>query len=53
MKLGRTLIILWLASLALFTVLWIALFWLRLLHERTRHRVDELHVAAAAAGLEE
>lgn len=40
-------------SLGLFTALWIALFWVRLLYERTRHRVDDLHVAAAAAGLEE
>jgi heme exporter protein C len=40
-------------SLALFTVLWIALFWVRLAHERTRNRVDELHVAAAEAGMEE
>jgi len=40
-------------SLALFTVLWIALFWVRLLFERTRNRVDDLHVAAAAAGMEE
>jgi heme exporter protein C len=40
-------------SLGLFTVLWIALFWVRLAHERARNRVDELHVAAAEAGLEE
>jgi heme exporter protein C len=40
-------------SLALFTVLWIALFWVRLAYERTRNRVDELHVAAAEAGIEE
>ena len=40
-------------SLALFTLLWIALFWVRLAHERTRNRLDDLHVAAAEAGMEE
>ena len=40
-------------SLALFTLLWIALFWARLTHERNRNRLDDLHVAAAEAGMEE
>jgi heme exporter protein C len=40
-------------SLALFTVLWAAVFWIRLVHERNRTRLDELHLAAAEAGLEE
>jgi heme exporter protein C len=40
-------------SLALFTVLWAGLFWVRLAHERNRSRLDELFVAAAEAGVEE
>jgi heme exporter protein C len=40
-------------SLALFTALWGGIFWLRLAHERNRTRLDELHLAAAEAGLEE